>query len=371
MWDGCPVRTRCEQSPGRRIWYGISKLQTDDLRLLYFDPLQTYLTPYVGRAYENSLAFQRKIFDWTPWDKPTIMLLRITADSGNAAMRATPSNAVIVEIAPMSTTFETFTPGERFFTLMNHEIFHIATLDAANAGDLWWRDVFHGKPLPIADHPESILYNYLAQPRSLVPRWYLEGSAVFMETWMGGGQGRAQGGYDEMVWRAMVRDDANFYDPLGLVAEGNAVDFQTGGNSYLYGTRFDTYLAFTYCPEKLIAWLKRGTGQQGLLRGPVPARLRQAAGPAWAGLDRVRTRLAAEEPRLGAGISAHREDRLTPRPLGSVSRAFYDAKTTASSPAFAIRASSPISACLACRRRPAPAHLSQGTRLLQADFARL
>ena len=32
---------------------------------------------------------------------------------------------------------------------------------------------------------------------------------------MAGGLGRAQGGYDEMVFRAMVRDDAHFYEPAG------------------------------------------------------------------------------------------------------------------------------------------------------------
>ena len=36
-----------------------------------------------------------------------------------------------------------------------------------------------------------------------------------METWMGGGLGRAQGGYDEMVFRAMVRDDAAFLRSAG------------------------------------------------------------------------------------------------------------------------------------------------------------
>ena len=34
----------------------------------------------------------------------------------------------------------------------------------------------------------------------------MEGSAVFFETWMAGGLGRAQGGYDEMVFRAKVHD---------------------------------------------------------------------------------------------------------------------------------------------------------------------
>ena len=66
---------------------------------------------------------------------------------------------------------------------------------------------------------------------------------------MAGGLGRAQSGYDEMVFRSMVKDDAPFYDPLGLVSEGTKVDFQLETNSYLYGTRFMTWLARHYSPE--------------------------------------------------------------------------------------------------------------------------
>ena len=95
-----------------------------------------------------------------------------------------------------------------------------------------------------------------------MPRWYLEGSAVFMETWMAGGLGRAQGGYDEMVFRAMVRDDAHFYDPLGLVSRGTRVDFQVGANAYLYGGRFFTWLAYAHSPEKVVAWLRRDEGSR-------------------------------------------------------------------------------------------------------------
>ena len=63
---------------------------------------------------------------------------------------------------------------------------------------------------------------------------------------MAGGFGRAQGGYDEMVFRAMVRDNAHFYAPLGLESEGTRVDFQVGVNDYLYGTRFFSYLGLIY-----------------------------------------------------------------------------------------------------------------------------
>ncbi len=301
----------------------MSKLETKDLRLLYYDPIQTYLTPYVGRAFENSLQFQERMFGWKPWDTTTVYL-RDLDDTGRALVRATPNNALTVDIAPVSTVFETFSPGERFFTLMNHEVLHIATMDVWNDQDAWWRNFFHGKPLPVSAHPETVLYNYLAQPRTMVPRWYLEGSAVFMETWMGGGLGRAQGGYDEMVFRAMVRDNANFFDPLGLEAEGNSIDFQVGANDYLYGTRFMSYLALTYGPEKLIAWLRRDNDSKAYYASQFSYVFGKPLDEAWgdwvkwehdfqhANLDQVRK------------YPTTPMTRLSPVGLGSVSRSYYD-----------------------------------------------
>ena len=71
----------------------------------------------------------------------------------------------------------------------------------------------------MADHPESIPYLYLTAPRRAAPRWYMEGIAVFLDTWMAGGLGRAQGPFDEMVFRSMVLDGTPFADPLALAAE--------------------------------------------------------------------------------------------------------------------------------------------------------
>ena len=111
-----------------------------------------------------------------------------------------------------------------------------------------------------------MVYSYLTTPRMYAPRWYHEGMAVFMETWMAGGYGRALGGYDEMVFRTMVHDDAYFYDTVGLESEGKAIDFQVGQVSYLYGTRFITYLADHYGPESLIKWLDRGPDSKASYR---------------------------------------------------------------------------------------------------------
>ena len=68
----------------------LDRLETEDLDLLYFDPPQTYLTPYAARAFLNSIEFQKRIFEWKPWEKTTLLLKDFT-DSGNAAARASPS----------------------------------------------------------------------------------------------------------------------------------------------------------------------------------------------------------------------------------------------------------------------------------------
>ena len=81
---------------------------------------------------------------------------------------------------------------------------------------------------------------------------------------MSGKYGRAFNGYDEMVFRSKVLDDAHFYDIVGLESEGTTIDFQIGVNSYLYGTRFVSYLAFHYGLDKLLDW----PAQIGLVEQP-------------------------------------------------------------------------------------------------------
>ena len=239
----------------------LSSIETANLRLLYFDPSETFLTPYAVRSFENSLAHQRKTFDYSPSEKVTVLLTDF-ADYGNAGAITVPRNTLLVDIAPSPFTYETSDTAERMYSLMNHELVHIVSMDQAAGKDQSYRRLFGGKVDTIDEHPETILYGYLTNPRRHSPRWYMEGMAVFMETWMAGGLGRAQGPYNEMVFRSMVRDDAHFYDPLGLVAEGTAVDFQVGANAYLYGTRFMNYLAYTYTPEDLIEWNKRLDGSE-------------------------------------------------------------------------------------------------------------
>jgi len=314
------------RAPGDIPLIDLSRIETENMRLLYFDPAETYLVPYVGRNFENALPYQRRLFGWEPWEQVTV-LLKDFSDYGNASARASPNNAVLIDIAPVSIAFETFSPGERFFTLNNHEVTHVALMDVWNERDAFWRRLFRGKPMPVQEHPESILYNYLTTPRVHVPRWYHEGSAVFMETWMAGGFGRAQGAYDEMVFRAMVRDDAHFYSPVGLESEGIFIDFQVGANDYLYGARFFSYLANTYSPERVVQWLRRDPDSEAYYSSQFRRVFGRTLNQAWDDW------IAWEHTFQQANLAAVRAFPLTEarpisqRALGSVSRSFVDPRT--------------------------------------------
>ena len=171
---------------------------------------------------------------------------------GNAGARPVPENHVTVGIAPYGHDYESAPAPERMGSSMNHELAHIFTTDKSTASDRFFRSLFFGKVTPNADAPLSVVYSYLTVPRWYAPRWYLEGIATYMETWMNGGLGRAIGPYDEMVFRTLVRDSVRIYDVVGLESEGTTIDFQVGSNSYLYGTRFVSYLALRYGNDRCL-----------------------------------------------------------------------------------------------------------------------
>ncbi len=328
-----PVAEEPKHAPPNAGGIPLSTIETDNQLLLYFDPVQTYLTPYVGRAVENALDWHKQRFNWEPWDRTTV-LIKDFGDFGNAAARSSPNNAILLDVAPLSQRMETFTPGERFFTLINHELAHVATLDAYNRRDAFWRRSLAGKPMPIQEHPELILYNYLTTPRNNVPRWYAEGSAVFFETWMAGGLGRAQGGYDEMVFRAKVRDGDKLYSPLGLESEGINIDFQIGANDYLYGTRFFSWLALTFGPDKVMQWLRRDDDSASFYATQFRRVFGKKLDDAWSDWHAWEREFQKANLAKLTAYPLTEVQHLSQRGLGSMSRGYVDEKTNSLVAAF-------------------------------------
>jgi len=305
---------------------GLISQETADHRLIYLDPLQTFLAPHAARCFQNSLATHQRVLGFAP-DEAAIIFMRDSSDYANAGATGVPRNMMLIDIAPLRFTFETLATSERMCNLMNHELVHIIAMDQATKGDKRARSFFGGKVVPSNKHPETILYSLMTNPRNYAPRWYHEGIAVFMETWLAGGFGRAQGAYDEMVFRSMVRDDAYFYDPLGLESEGSKIDFQVGVNNYLYGTRFLSYIAYTYSPEKLITWVRRQEGSKGHYSAQFEHVFGLPMDEAW------QNWIEFEHEFQNRNLQAVRQFPITPhkdiseRGLGSVSRAFYDPET--------------------------------------------
>jgi hypothetical protein len=296
------------------------------MRFISTNDNTAYLQPHAARSFINALNFHREIFEWKS-DQQTTIVFRDSSDVGNASAGVSPRNTLFSEVSPMANTFETFPPLNSIYTLMNHEVMHLATQDAFNAKDQRYRRFFGGKPKVVDNHPETILYAYLTTPRYTSPRWYSEGSAVFMETWMSGGIGRAQAGYDEMVFRAMVRDNAHFYSNLGLVSEGSSVDFNTGTNAYLYGGRFMSYLAYTYSPQQFVEWIKRGDDSQRYYADQFEKVFGSSLEEEWQRWIAFEHEFQSANLESVNAFPLTRGVRLANEGLGSVSRSFVDTKS--------------------------------------------
>ena len=300
----------------------LNEIDAKNMRLIYPGIASKYLVNYIIQCYENALDVNSGLYDYHTDEKATVLMYDLS-DFGNAGTGVIPRNHISLLIAPLDYQYETAPANERINTTFNHELVHMVTLDQSTAGDRFFRTIFAGKVKETSDDPITILYNYFTTPREATPRWWKEGIAVFLETWMAGGIGRAMGGYDEMVFRTMVQEKKPIYDLLGFESEGTQTDFQVGANSYLYGTRFMNYLAYMYGPKKLIDWTSRHEGSSAYFISAFHDVYNRSLSETWD--EWIKFENEFQEKNL----ARLEENPITPcrplsKPLGGVSRAFYD-----------------------------------------------
>lgn len=303
-----------------------STVETRDERLIYFGGASSYLVNYLGECAENSLHYHEKMFGYTPSEKVTVLMHDFN-DYGNAGASTIPRDIIMMAIAPANFVYETAPANERINSTLNHEFTHIATLDEAAGSDDFFRAVFLGKVAESSEMPLTMLYSYLTAPRRASPRWYREGIAVYMETWMAGGLGRALGGYDEMVFRTLVKDKSRIYDITGLESEGTQTDFQVEVNAYLYGTRFMSYMALMYGSKKLIRWTSRRKGSKAYFASQFKAVYGIPLNEAWSNWIKWEKNFQKENIKLINKNPVTPYRTISNNILGSVSRSFYDKKS--------------------------------------------
>ncbi|HJW09316.1 MAG TPA: hypothetical protein VJ483_06745 [Holophagaceae bacterium] len=305
---------------------GAQELQlrkAENLNLAYYGKAPEYLSYHLARSFENSMAFHERLFNYAP-TQPVTILLQDWGDFGHGGTSTLPWNYISLGMEPFIYTYDTMPTNERMNWLMHHELVHVVATDKAAGRDLTFRKLFHGKVEPGKENPLSMYYSYLTAPRWYAPRWYHEGIATFLETWMAGGVGRALGGYDEMVFRTMVMENAYFYDVVGLESEGTTIDFQVGQNSYLYGTRFVTYLGMKYGPEKVVAWFDRKEGSAPNFSTQFEKVFGCTLEQEWHAWIAWEAQWQAENLARIRKYPVTQDTRLIPEALGSVSRSFYD-----------------------------------------------
>ncbi|MCR5710220.1 MAG: hypothetical protein K6G79_07040 [Bacteroidales bacterium] len=310
----------------RQTYY---QYKTDDARLVFFDKNLSRYIPHMVRMFQNGKALHEQIWTTDSVYVPEAPLLLLTdwEDDGNGGATPLPRSLIQIGMAPLSMSYYVNPSGERYRQLFCHEYTHIVMTDKYNSRDLGWRRFFGTKVSTDNSHPETALWSYLTVPRWYAPRWYHEGIACFMETWLGGGVGRSLGGYDEMYFRSIIDGGEELFSVVGLETEGSTIDFQVGANAYLYGTRFVNYLAKEYGYDKLISFYNRSSDSRNYFAN----QFRQVYGRP---LRKVWNEWKEDEKQHQAeNLAAIREypltetTPLTPDPLGSVSPFVYDPGT--------------------------------------------
>lgn len=244
---------------------GYYKYEGNNCTLVFFDPGFAKNVPHITRMHNIGETLHSQLWD-SPSDSPlyhpgkSVIFLTDWQDDGNGGVSPFPVSNIQIGMSPLNMSFFVSPSVERYYHLFCHEQTHVVMTDKANTTDMRWRRFMGGKVPVDGTHPVSGIWSYLSSPRWYAPRWYQEGIACYMETWMCGGVGRSLAGYDDMYFRSIVQSGDRLSSVVGLESEGTTSDFQMGTNAYLYGTRFVNYLSLTHGLDTLRLFYNRTDG---------------------------------------------------------------------------------------------------------------
>jgi hypothetical protein len=236
-------------------WY---EKESKHFRLIYRET-HSHLANHILRSAENSLKRLKPLFNYTPTEKIVINTYDVS-DYGFGATTNVPQDYIRLEIEALEPGYEAVPYNERIQWLLSHELVHIVVNDQESNLETAVRNLF-GKVPPEKTQPFTTVYSVLGNFTRYTPRWYQEGIAVFMETWLSGGYGRTLGSFDEMYFRSMVLENKKLpsHWDIETLLSHNSIFLEN--NYYFYGTRFVSYLAIHYGTNKVLDWFKTYANQ--------------------------------------------------------------------------------------------------------------
>ena len=231
-------------------WY---EKESEHFRIIYRES-HAHLVNHILACAENSLKRLSSIFAYTPTEKIVINTYDVS-DYGFGATTTVPQNYIRLEIESFEPGYEAVPYNERMQWLLSHELVHIVVNDQASDLESAMRTVFRKVP-PEKSQPFTTIYSILTNYSRYTPRWYQEGIAVFMETWLSGGYGRTLGNFDEMYFRSLTYEGKDFPTVGDIETKLSHNSIFLENTFYFYGTRFVSYLAVHYGVDKVINWFK-------------------------------------------------------------------------------------------------------------------
>ena len=209
------LRWRELQTPHFRIYYHQRTYRFALRAARIAEEAHTLLVPYA--AHKPKEITHIVIYDNT--------------DSANGSATVLPRNVINLLTAPPAERDSLNDSDDWLRVLIYHEYLHILHMDTMSG--------IH----PIV----NTLIGKTFAPNALMPRWWLEGWAVFVETHFTGG-GRNHSSYTDMFLRTAVLN--KLMPSLSRVSNGT-YRFPQGTTAYLYGAFFIDYIAKTYGKDKL------------------------------------------------------------------------------------------------------------------------
>lgn len=317
------------QASAQKIYHYDAK----NAELLFFDPNTSQYVPHLIKMHSLGTALHNQIWNSAPYDslciyKPqkSIMYLTDWEDDGNAGVGVHPFTSIMIGMSPLNQSFYISPSVERYHHLFSHEQTHVVMSDKYTKGDLRWRKFIGSKVAVDPRYPLTAFWSYFTTPRWYSPRWYHEGIACFLETWLDGGVGRALGGYNEMYFRSIIAENEPLFSVVGLETEGTTTDFQVGTNAYLYGTRFVNYLAYQYGVDSLYRFYNRTADSKRFFANQFKTVYGRCVRDVWDDWKKFEKNNQQENLKTIAEYPLTDIEPLVDKPLGSVSPLLYDSK---------------------------------------------
>lgn len=304
----------------------IYQYKSDDATICFFNKDQAQYIPHLMRKYQLGHELHGQIWGDLPEQAP-FMMLSDGEDDGNAGVSTLPHTVIQIGMAPINMSYFVAPTNERYDHLFKHEYTHVVMTDKTNRHDIVWRKITGDKVVPNSTYPLSAFWSYLDAPRWYAPRWFHEGIACFMETWLGDGAGRALGGYDEAYFRTCVQDGRPLYSVVGLESEGTTSDFQQGATAYLYGTRFVNYLVLKYGYDKLIEFYNRDEDSKVFYARQFQATYGKSLRTAWKEWQEYEKEHQEENLEIIAEYPLTETEKLIEKNLGAMSPMVVDDST--------------------------------------------